>query len=80
MSTQSPKPRNDIGRWFVLALICLGGSTGGTYLRPQVPHNPNITTEGWIEMRSQIRELLRDVSKLHLAVQGLTQQLAQKQP
>lgn len=78
------KPRNGVGGWIVLAAICLGGSTGGAFLRPQAPHNPDITTAGWIKMTATVERLDRELTELSRDVRRVlrlvAQQPAQKGP
>ena len=84
MATETPRPRNGIGGWILLAAICLGGSTGGGYLGRQTPRNPDITTTAWNEMCRNVDKLQRDVAELKFTVREVLrlvpQQPPQKQP
>lgn len=77
MDNYKPKGRNDIGRWIVLALICAGGSTGGTMLRP---HNPEITTKDWIKMQLDVEALQEGFAELRQEVRVAIRRLPQRQP
>lgn len=68
MSDDKPKHRNDIARWIMLALICAGGSTGGTMLRG---HNPGITTKEWVKMQLDVEALRNDMAILSEEVRAL---------
>lgn len=78
------KPRNGVGGWIALAAIVLGGSAGGSYYRPQSPHNPDITTAAWVQMTRDVADLrtaMDDVKEaLHEIAQRLPQHPVQNDP
>lgn len=76
----TPKPRNGVGGWIVLALICAGGSTGGGYLGRQDSHNPGITTEAWIKMTLDVERIDRNLAKLTRTVEEMARRLPQTPP
>ncbi len=77
------KPKNGVGGWIVIAVLCLGGSTGGTiggsYLRKPPPHNPDITTEAWITMTVTVDRLDREMTKLSSDVREALRRLPRQQ-
>lgn len=72
----NPKPRNGVGGWIALALICAGGSTGGSFIRSQPPHNPNITTAAWIKMTLDMERMDRNLATLT----GVVEEIARRLP
>lgn len=74
--TTNPKPRNGVGSWIVIAVLCGGASGGATYLRP---HNPNITTEGWITMKQDVKYLREAVLKHGLKLDAIAARLPPQQ-
>ena len=76
----TPKPPNGVGGWIALALLVLGGSTGGSYLRPAPPHNPDITTTAWNKMCRDVDNLQRDLAELNVAVREVLRLVPQQPP
>jgi hypothetical protein len=78
--TPNPKPRNGVGGWILLIAIVLGGNAGSSYLRPQPPHNPDITTEAWIKMTVTVDRLEREMTELSRDVRDVLRRLPQQSP